>query len=134
MHLMSLAPFFQTLVKTFEVCDLPVRASKFVARKNWVITGAVSFSCCYVVHKYVVVLLLQLKNLCLNYIVVFLRMTCKFVSSTTTLWSVFTCLRHTLTTSAALLSTPHSLTSSLAVVSTKQNYTTAWLTFSSQEF
>lgn len=33
----------QTLVKTFEVCDLPVRASKFVARKNWVITGAVSF-------------------------------------------------------------------------------------------
>eukprot|EP00061_Rhincodon_typus_P018347 g47487.t1 len=29
-----------TLVKTFEVCDLPVRASKFVARKNWVITGA----------------------------------------------------------------------------------------------
>ncbi len=35
--------FFQTLVKTFEVCDLPVRASKFVARKNWVITGAVSF-------------------------------------------------------------------------------------------
>lgn len=34
---------FQTLVKTFEVCDLPVRASKFVARKNWVITGAVSY-------------------------------------------------------------------------------------------
>lgn len=33
---------YQTLVKTFEVCDLPVRASKFVARKNWVITGAVS--------------------------------------------------------------------------------------------
>ncbi|KAL3054956.1 hypothetical protein OYC64_017808 [Pagothenia borchgrevinki] len=30
----------QTLVKTFEVCDLPVRASKFVARKHWVITGA----------------------------------------------------------------------------------------------
>lgn len=36
--------FFQTLVKTFEVCDLPVRAAKFVARKNWVITGAVSVS------------------------------------------------------------------------------------------
>lgn len=36
--------FFQTLVKTFEVCDLPVRASKFVARKNWVITGAVRVS------------------------------------------------------------------------------------------
>ncbi|XP_064157381.1 coatomer subunit beta'-like [Anguilla rostrata] len=30
----------QTIVKTFEVCDLPVRTSKFVARKNWVITGA----------------------------------------------------------------------------------------------
>ncbi|EPY76782.1 coatomer protein complex, subunit beta 2 (beta prime)-like protein [Camelus ferus] len=29
-----------TLVKTFEVCDLPVRAAKFVARKNWVVTGA----------------------------------------------------------------------------------------------
>lgn len=35
----------QTLVKTFEVCDLPVRAAKFVARKNWVITGAVRLSC-----------------------------------------------------------------------------------------
>ncbi|MGH0174991.1 UNVERIFIED_CONTAM: hypothetical protein FKN15_069757 [Acipenser sinensis] len=34
----------QTLVKTFEVCDLPVRASKFVARKNWVITGAIFWS------------------------------------------------------------------------------------------
>jgi hypothetical protein len=31
-------------VKTFEVCDLPVRAAKFVARKNWVVTGAVSNS------------------------------------------------------------------------------------------
>ncbi|XP_045712879.1 coatomer subunit beta' isoform X1 [Phyllostomus hastatus] len=30
----------QMLVKTFEVCDLPVRAAKFVARKNWVVTGA----------------------------------------------------------------------------------------------
>ncbi|XP_061620747.1 uncharacterized protein LOC133473200 isoform X2 [Phyllopteryx taeniolatus] len=30
----------QTLVKTLEMCDLPIRASKFVARKNWVITGA----------------------------------------------------------------------------------------------
>lgn len=34
----------KTLVKTFEVCDLPVRAAKFVARKNWVVTGAVSNS------------------------------------------------------------------------------------------
>ncbi|CAM9848812.1 unnamed protein product [Lampetra planeri] len=30
----------QTLVKTFEVCDLPVRAAKFVARKNWMVAGS----------------------------------------------------------------------------------------------
>ncbi|KAJ7990573.1 hypothetical protein DPEC_G00301790 [Dallia pectoralis] len=30
----------QTLVKTFEVCDLPVRVAKFVARKNWVVAGS----------------------------------------------------------------------------------------------
>ncbi|CAD5116337.1 DgyrCDS5237 [Dimorphilus gyrociliatus] len=30
----------QTLIKTFEVCDLPVRAAKFVARKNWIVTGS----------------------------------------------------------------------------------------------
>ncbi|XP_045471490.1 coatomer subunit beta' [Harmonia axyridis] len=30
----------QQLVKTFEVCDLPVRAAKFVPRKNWIITGS----------------------------------------------------------------------------------------------
>ncbi|OQV13837.1 Coatomer subunit beta' [Hypsibius exemplaris] len=30
----------QTMVKTFEVCDLPVRCSKFVPRKSWVITGS----------------------------------------------------------------------------------------------
>ena len=40
----------QTLVKSFEVCDLPVRAAKFVPRKNWVITGSddmqVSLSFC----------------------------------------------------------------------------------------
>ncbi|MBN3293053.1 COPB2 protein, partial [Polypterus senegalus] len=36
----------QTLVKTFQVCDLPVRASKFVARKNWVITGADNMQIC----------------------------------------------------------------------------------------
>ena len=33
---------FQQLIKSFEVCDLPVRNAKFVARKNWVITGSVS--------------------------------------------------------------------------------------------
>ncbi|XP_074535727.1 coatomer subunit beta'-like [Halichoeres trimaculatus] len=30
----------QMMVKTFELCDLPVRVAKFVARKHWVITGA----------------------------------------------------------------------------------------------
>ncbi|GJQ82787.1 hypothetical protein Trydic_g13490 [Trypoxylus dichotomus] len=30
----------QQLVKTFEVCDLPVRAAKFVPRKNWIIAGS----------------------------------------------------------------------------------------------
>jgi coatomer subunit beta' len=28
------------LVKTFEVCDLPVRTGKFVAKKNWIILGS----------------------------------------------------------------------------------------------
>lgn len=30
----------QQLVKTFEVCDLPVRCAKFIARKNWICTGS----------------------------------------------------------------------------------------------
>uniref|UniRef100_A0A667WYX8 Coatomer subunit beta' n=1 Tax=Myripristis murdjan TaxID=586833 RepID=A0A667WYX8_9TELE len=30
----------QVMVKTFEVCDLPVRVAKFVARKHWLIAGA----------------------------------------------------------------------------------------------
>jgi len=30
----------QQLIKSFEVCDLPVRTAKFVARKNWVISGS----------------------------------------------------------------------------------------------
>ncbi len=30
----------QTLVKSFEVCDLPVRATRFVPRKNWIVTGS----------------------------------------------------------------------------------------------
>lgn len=33
------------MIKTFEVVEnLPVRAARFVARKNWVVTGSVS--CC----------------------------------------------------------------------------------------
>lgn len=30
----------QSLVRSFEVTELPVRASKFVARKQWVVCGA----------------------------------------------------------------------------------------------
>lgn len=30
----------QQLVKSFEVCDVPVRAARFVPRKNWIITGS----------------------------------------------------------------------------------------------
>lgn len=30
----------QSIVKTFELCDLPVRVAKFVARKHWIIAGA----------------------------------------------------------------------------------------------
>ncbi|XP_050309549.1 coatomer subunit beta' [Anthonomus grandis grandis] len=30
----------QQLLKTFEVCDVPVRAAKFVPRKNWVVSGS----------------------------------------------------------------------------------------------
>ncbi|CAF1122888.1 unnamed protein product [Didymodactylos carnosus] len=30
----------QQLIKTFEICDVPVRAGKFVVRKNWAITAS----------------------------------------------------------------------------------------------
>lgn len=30
----------QTLVKTFEITDLPVRAAKFIARKSWLVSGS----------------------------------------------------------------------------------------------
>ncbi len=30
----------QTLVKSFEIADLPVRCAKFVVRKSWVVTGS----------------------------------------------------------------------------------------------
>ncbi|XP_026280347.1 coatomer subunit beta' [Frankliniella occidentalis] len=30
----------QQLVKSFEVCDVPVRAARFVPRKNWIVTGS----------------------------------------------------------------------------------------------
>lgn len=35
----------QAVVKSFEVCDVPVRAGRFIARKNWFITGADDFAC-----------------------------------------------------------------------------------------
>ena len=39
----------QTLVKSFEVTDLPVRAAKFVPRKSWIVTGSVSpLGCSYI--------------------------------------------------------------------------------------
>ncbi|VDN24008.1 unnamed protein product [Gongylonema pulchrum] len=30
----------QQLVKSFEVCELPVRCAKFITRKNWIVTGS----------------------------------------------------------------------------------------------
>lgn len=30
----------QTMVKSFEITELPVRAAKFIARKQWVLTGS----------------------------------------------------------------------------------------------
>ena len=30
-----------SIIKTFEIAELPVRVGKFVHRKNWVITGSV---------------------------------------------------------------------------------------------
>ena len=30
----------QSLVKSFEVCELPVRTAKFIARKQWIVTGS----------------------------------------------------------------------------------------------
>ena len=38
--LINLNITLKQLIKTFEVCDLPVRASKFVPRKNWVVSGS----------------------------------------------------------------------------------------------
>jgi coatomer subunit beta' len=32
--------FVQTLVKSFEVTDLPVRATRFISRKSWFIAGS----------------------------------------------------------------------------------------------
>jgi len=29
----------QSIVKTFELTDVPVRAGRFIARKNWIVAG-----------------------------------------------------------------------------------------------
>jgi len=29
----------QSIVKTFEIAEVPVRAGRFVARKNWIVAG-----------------------------------------------------------------------------------------------
>ena len=33
----------QSIVKTFELTDVPVRAGRFIARKNWIVTGSDDF-------------------------------------------------------------------------------------------
>ncbi|KAJ5666927.1 hypothetical protein N7462_011336 [Penicillium macrosclerotiorum] len=40
----------QSIIKTFELTDVPVRAGRFVARKNWIVTGADDFQ--LRVHNY----------------------------------------------------------------------------------
>ena len=32
----------QSIVKTFELTDVPVRAGRFIARKNWIVAGGAS--------------------------------------------------------------------------------------------
>jgi len=33
----------QLLLKTFDITDVPVRAGRFIARKNWIVTGSDDF-------------------------------------------------------------------------------------------
>jgi hypothetical protein len=33
----------QSIVKTFELTDVPVRAGRFIARKNWIVAGRLSW-------------------------------------------------------------------------------------------
>mgnify|MGYP001319989510 CR=1 FL=1 len=42
LHFLLLIIYYS--VKTFEVCDLPVRSGCFVLRKNWIVTGSVCLS------------------------------------------------------------------------------------------
>ena len=34
---------FKAIVKTFELADVPVRAGRFIARKNWIVCGSDDF-------------------------------------------------------------------------------------------
>jgi hypothetical protein len=36
----------QSIVKTFELTDVPVRAGRFIARKNWIVAGTAHSSGC----------------------------------------------------------------------------------------
>jgi len=45
MHACHIRPFLydslrQAMVKSFEVCDLPVRSAKFIVRKSWFIAAS----------------------------------------------------------------------------------------------
>ncbi len=33
----------QQIIKSFELCDVPVRAGRFIARKNWIVCGSDDF-------------------------------------------------------------------------------------------
>jgi coatomer subunit beta' len=33
----------QSIIKTFELADVPIRAGRFIARKNWIVTGSDDF-------------------------------------------------------------------------------------------
>ena len=69
----------QQLVKSFEVCELPVRAAIFVPRKNWVVTGSDDMQ--VRVRRHVAYFLLQDNIFSCHF-------NCyRFVCLTTTLWN-----------------------------------------------
>ena len=51
----------QQLVKSFEVCDLPVRAAVFVPRKNWVVTGSDDMQVSYYIMIFLYVCLISVR-------------------------------------------------------------------------
>lgn len=106
--IVSLICLFQQLIKTLEVCDVPVRSGKFVVRKNWALTASVNErtlkSSVWTVWFNVVVHL-------------FLRMICSYVFTITTHWNVFISSKLTMITFDRLLFTQHNHTFWLVVVS-----------------